>query len=203
MSAKDGGDFDEGSCTIQQVQALRAARNAGIIVPTEAIKDAVKYLEACTMENGQIMYSLTTRSRSISPALTAAAISCGHSAGEYDSKYVRTWFRYCRDTIYVPSGAGDRRLGHDEYTHYYFAQAVYVLGEDRWAKLFPEDRPSERLTWSGWKSKLFPALKAAQGPDGSWGATNWTAQGVGPVYVTSLYLTILQLDRGTLPIYQR
>src|SRR5262249_4595017 len=145
----------------------------------------------------------TTRSNSISPALTAAAIACGHSAGEYDSPFVKRWFRYCREAIYVPSGAGDRRAGHDEYTHYYFAQSVYVLGEDRWSKMFPEDRPSDRLTWSGWKSRLFPALKSAQSPDGSWGATNWTAQGVGPVYVTALYLTILQLDKGTLPIYQR
>ncbi|MFM7152133.1 MAG: prenyltransferase/squalene oxidase repeat-containing protein, partial [Gemmataceae bacterium] len=43
VSAKDGSNFDEGSVTITQVQALRAARNAGIIVPGEAIKDAIKY----------------------------------------------------------------------------------------------------------------------------------------------------------------
>ena len=34
--------------TITQVQALRAARNAGIAVPKEAIKKAVKYLEEST-----------------------------------------------------------------------------------------------------------------------------------------------------------
>src|SRR5262249_26165667 len=105
-SAKDGGDFDEGSCTVQQVQALRAARNARIIVPTEAIKDSVKYLEACTMENGRLMYSLTTRNPSITPALTAAAICCGFSAGEYDSPVVKKWFRYCKDAIFIPTGGG-------------------------------------------------------------------------------------------------
>ena len=39
VSAKEGNNFDEGSVTITQVQALRAARNAGIAVPPEAIKD--------------------------------------------------------------------------------------------------------------------------------------------------------------------
>ena len=35
---------------------------------------------------------------------------------------------------------------------------------------------------------------------------NWTGSGgygVGPVFVTSVNLTILQLDKGILPIYQR
>src|SRR6476469_2003006 len=38
VSAKDGSNFDEGSVTITQIQGLRAARNAGIIVPNKAIK---------------------------------------------------------------------------------------------------------------------------------------------------------------------
>src|SRR5581483_7342070 len=33
VSAKDSGDADEGSTTITQLQGLRAARNAGIVVP--------------------------------------------------------------------------------------------------------------------------------------------------------------------------
>src|SRR4030095_2823093 len=39
-SKAEGGDNDEGSVTITQVQALRAARNAGIQVPREVIKKA-------------------------------------------------------------------------------------------------------------------------------------------------------------------
>ena len=37
VSAKDGNDFDEGSVSVTQVQALRAARNAGIVVPKQTI----------------------------------------------------------------------------------------------------------------------------------------------------------------------
>ena len=38
--ATDGGDFDEGSTTITQMQGLRAARNAGIVVPKSIIDKA-------------------------------------------------------------------------------------------------------------------------------------------------------------------
>ncbi|MDZ4821026.1 MAG: hypothetical protein SGJ20_18830, partial [Planctomycetota bacterium] len=44
VSAKEGGDFDEGSTTITQVQALRGCRNAGIPVPKDVIDRAVKYI---------------------------------------------------------------------------------------------------------------------------------------------------------------
>src|SRR5438128_1325754 len=45
VSAADGGDFDEGSVTITQLQGLRSARNAGIVVPKSIIDKAVKYLK--------------------------------------------------------------------------------------------------------------------------------------------------------------
>src|SRR5262249_37577444 len=48
VSAADGNNFDEGSVTVTQLQALRAAKNAGIPVPPKYINDAVKYLKDCT-----------------------------------------------------------------------------------------------------------------------------------------------------------
>jgi hypothetical protein len=52
VSAKDGGDFDEGSTCITQVQGLRACRNAGIPVPKEIIDKAKKYIQDCTTADG-------------------------------------------------------------------------------------------------------------------------------------------------------
>jgi hypothetical protein len=204
VSARDGSNFDEGSVTITQVQGLRAARNAGIIVPAEAIKDAVKYLKDSTTEQGGIQYSLAFAGGGRGegrPALTAAAIACGFNAGDYNSPEVRKWFKYCQNMLAVP-GDG-RRMGHDEYTHYYYAQAVYVLGEDRWAKLFPGTRAGDGLTWKKYRKALFDQIVRDQSRDGSWSAETWTARMVGPVYVTACYLTILQLDKAALPIYQR
>ncbi|MCA1686755.1 MAG: terpene cyclase/mutase family protein [Planctomycetia bacterium] len=201
VSAKDGSNFDEGSVTITQVQALRAARNAGIIVPNTAIKMAQKYLVDSTDAQGGVQYSLAFGGGGGGrPALTAAAVSCGFSYGDYQSDIVRRWLKNCQNTLSIP-GDG-RRMGHDEYTHYYYAQVVYVLGEDRFKKIVPESRSDEALTWSKYRKAVFDDYKRTQSPDGSWGGGGW-GQGIGPVYVTAMHLTVLQLDRAALPIYQR
>jgi hypothetical protein len=96
-------------------------------------------------------------------------------------------------------GLGDGRFGHDEYTHYYFAQAVYFLGEDGYSRLFPEAKGSDVIRWSAYRKSTFANLIRAQSSDGSWSGNG----GMGPVYTTALHLGILQLDNATLPIYQR
>jgi squalene cyclase len=203
VSAKDGNNFDEGSVTITQMQALRAARNAGVIVPNEAIKDGIKYLKESTDEEGGVQYSLAWgggRGQG-RPALTAAAICCGFSAGEYQGDLVKKWLKYCQNRLSTP-GDG-RRMGHDEYTHYYYAQVVYVLGDDRFKKLFPDAKDDDLITWKEYRKSVFDEFKRTQDPDGSWSHDSWTARMVGPVYVTACYLTVLQLDKAALPIYQR
>ncbi len=203
VSAKDGSNFDEGSVTITQVQALRAARNAGIIVPKDAIKDAQKYLQDSTDANGGIMYSLAWGGGGGGgrPALTAAAITCGFSAGEYKSDLVKKWIKFCQ--LHLGTPGDGRRVGHDEYTHYYFAQVAYVLGEDRYKKMFPDARSDEIITWSKYRKGVFDEFKRSQDADGSWTTSNWTARSVGPIYVTACFLTMMQLDKAALPIYQR
>lgn len=196
VSARDGRGFDEGSVTITQVQALRATRNAGIAVPRKAIDMAVDYLKKSTNSNGGVIYSLASGGRgSGRPALTAAAISCGFSAGQYNSPLVKKWFNFCNQRI---DHLGGRRIGHDQYTHYYYAQAVYALGDNGWAKLFPTSKPSDRVTWGKYRANSFGYLARTQNRDGS-----WSGGYIGSVYISAMYLTILQLDKGVLPIYQR
>ena len=57
VSAKDGGDYDEGSTTITQVQGLRGCRNAGIPVPKEIIDKAIQYIRKCTAPDGGVQYN--------------------------------------------------------------------------------------------------------------------------------------------------
>jgi hypothetical protein len=73
-------------------------------------------------------------------------------------------------------------FGHWHYTYLYYSQVVYREGGEAWREY--RDRLSARIVRS-------------QQPDGS-----WTGQ-IGPVYVTSLNLIMLLLDKGLLPIYQR
>ena len=197
ISAKEGNNFDEGSVTITQVQALRAARDAGIVVPPDAIQEAVNYLQESTNEQGGVIYSLAGGGGGDGrPALTSAAISCGFSAGDYNSPLVKKWLTFAKQVV---QPVGDVRFAqHDEYTHYYFAQAIYKLGEDGYGKLFPESKEADRLKWSTYRSNTFPKLKASQTADGS-----WTGGQIGPPFITACHLAIMQLDNACLPIYQR
>ncbi len=202
-SAKDGHDNDEGSVTITQLQALRACRNAGIPVPKAIIDKARKYLERATTANGGVVYSLGRGGNGAPvggerPALTAAAIACGFSAGEYKADIVKKWLRYCQKAVPIGSAV---RIGHDEYTQYYYAQAIYQLGDKGWVKLFPKSGEKDRITWSEYRKEMFKFLKESQNKDGSWSrGGGWS---VGPIYSTAVNLTIMQLDNGTLPIHQR
>jgi hypothetical protein len=192
VSAAENGDWDEGSVTVTQLQALRAARNAGIPVPTSVIDKAVKYLKDCTNPDGGIRYMLSRAGPSSGP-LTAAGTACAFSAGDYSSEFARRWLAFCRKTITI-----GRRMPHEEYQDYYLAQSVYVLGDDRYGKLFPGTAPAEQLTWSRFREAMYGYLRANQQADGSWSGAY-----VGPIFGTTTALTILQLENNTLPIYMR
>jgi len=195
VSSADGGGFDEGSVTITQLQGLRAARNAGIHVPKSIIDKAVKYLHDCTTPRGGIIYSLAHGGAVAGgerPPLTAAAVACAFSSGNYNDEFAKKWIKYCKENI--PFGKG--RLAHDEYQNYYFSQCVYILGDDGYKKMFPNEK--EPMRWSDFRKTMFEYLKSGQSADGSWGQG-----GIGTFYTTSINLTILQLENGTLPIYQK
>ena len=100
VSAKDGGDFDEGSTTITQVQGLRGCRNAGIPVPKEIIDKAVKYIRDCTRPDGGVQYNSRRRRRRGRPS-SPAAIACLFNAGDYDDKYVPKLLAYCHRGIWT------------------------------------------------------------------------------------------------------
>src|SRR6266545_162866 len=201
-SKTEGGDRDEGSVTITQVQALRAAKNAGIPVAPQVIKNVYNYLKECTSPRGQVYYSF--QSKSERPAITAAAVACLFNAGQYKDELGKKWLKACRETIPAQLGAGQPggiRIGHDEYTHYYYAQCVYIIADNGWEKLFGPTPENDRMTWTKYRESLFDQLLRAQNADGSW--TSAGGFSVGPVYSTAMWLTVMQLDRGVLPLYQR
>lgn len=180
VSAKDGNDFDEGSTCITQVQGLRACRNAGIPVSKEIIEKAVKYIEKCTTPEGGVQYSI--RGGGARPPITAAALACLFNSGEYNSAYSKKLLKFCKKNLSV-SGGTARSFGHWHYAHYYYSQVMYRIGGDDWKKYF---------------TALSKTILRRQSADGSWKEGH-----VGPVYTTAINATILQLDNGFLPIYQR
>jgi hypothetical protein len=181
VSAKDGSDFDEGSTTITQVQGLRGCRNAGIPVPKETIDKAVEYIRKCTLPDGAVQYS--SKGGGGRPAISAAAIACLFNAGEYDSEYVPKLLKYCDANLADISNQG---FGHWHYAHYYYAQVKYREGGKE---------------WETYRDKVFSKLITEATDTGK--QAYWNQGYIGPIYTTAINLTILQMENGALPIYQR
>lgn len=181
VSAKDGNNFDEGSTCVTQVQGLRACRNAGIPVPKEIIDRAIEYIKKCKTKEGGIQYSLKNNTGP-RPPISAAAIACLFSSGEYESDLASDLIKYCEANIEKNTGI-TQSGNHWHYTHFYYSQVQYRMGDEKWLPYF---------------SNISKQILSQQTANGSW------KEGiVGPVYVTAINSTILQLDNGFLPIYQR
>ena len=188
VSAKDQPGFDEGSTTITQVQGLRGCRNAGIPVPKEVIEKAVKYIRRCMGPDGGVAYNSSGGGGR--PPITAAAIACLFNAGEYDAKEgdkekvetVRKMMKYCDQNLSLAANSAGF-AGHWHYANYYYSQVLYRTGGEK---------------WNAYHKEICSRLIAEVNGDGFW------EQGyLGAAYTTAMNLTILQLERGTLPIYQR
>jgi len=181
VSAKDGNDFDEGSTTITQVQGLRGCRNAGIPVPREIIDKAIAYIHRCTLPEGGVQYS--SKGGGGRPAITAAAIACLFNAGEYDDTHVPRMLAYASKQL---GNISNNSFGHWHYAHFYYAQVMYREGGEEW------DRYRAQV-----EKRLLS--ESQQDRDGVF----WPQGYIGNVYTTATNLTILQLDKACLPIYQR
>jgi len=178
-----GDGNDEGSVTITQMQALRAAQNAGFTVPRGTVDSATSYLEKCQNPDGGIIYMLRMQGTESRLAISAAAIACLYNAGDYDSKMADACLAYVDKQFQIHAKQWSKGGGHDFYTHLYASQAFYQAGEKYWGSYFPDARDQ---------------LIRLQTKDGS-----WIGDDVGPVYGTSVALIVLQLPYKFLPIYQR
>lgn len=174
------GGGDEGSVTVTQMQGLRAAHEAGFTIPKGTIEKAIRYLEICRTSKGGICYSYGSGDDTRLP-ITAAAICCLYSAGEYESPLAESCLKFVIGEF--KTSGKNFHSGHDFYTNIYAAQAFYQAGDEYWDAYFPSTR--DRLI-------------GEQGKDG-----HWDGDGVGPVFGTSLASIILQLPYKFLPIYQR
>lgn len=181
VSAAEGRNSDEGSTTITQVQGLRACRNAGIPTPRIVIDRAVAYIKQCSVNGGAGGVQYSTNGGDGRPAISAAAIACLFNAGEYDDDYVPQLLDYCNRTL---DDLSSQRMGdHWHYAHYYYAQVRYREGGE---------------TWNSYRDRIYDRLLNEAGSDGCWNQGS-----VGPVFTTAVNLSILQLENGFLPIYQR
>jgi len=169
---------DEGSVTVTQVQALRAARNVGVSVPKKVIDDAMNYLAVSQNSDGGIRYTSSGRGPSRVP-LAAAAVCCWFNAGLYENPRAKRALAFCKHNL----KADQPITGHDYYAHLYYAQALYVSSDPSWDQYYAKRRD---------------LMLGQQRQDGS-----WSVDAIGDVYDTAIALIILQLPYNQLPIMQQ
>jgi len=175
------------SVTVWQTMALRAAKNAGLDVPREAIDDAVGYIRRLYAPDSETRgavklggFGYQTKGREIST--TAEGLLAMQVCGQYDSDEVK--------------GASDRLLKDGVrqgerwffYTTYYYAQGMYQRG----GKHADE---AKRL--------VSDLLLPLQSREGWWEGINGEERQGGKVYATSMAVLSLSVKNHFLPIYQR
>jgi Prenyltransferase and squalene oxidase repeat len=192
-SKVEGHDFATISATVIQIQALQAAENAGIPVPSGAIGDAQEYLKRALGKYegkdkpAQDGKRLTDTAAGLGIWSSATTYTTVGGKGEEEKRERERWdqrLKYCRSEI--PTGR-NVKFGRDELAHYYYAQAVFnnLAGKD----------------WSDYRTTMFDHLQSSQNKDGSWPSA--ADIGVGPVYSTALWCVVLQLDKRSHPSMAR
>ena len=166
------------SVTICQINALRAARNAGIYVPKETVENCIKYVKLSQNPDGGFRYMIQGGPSGF--PRNAAGVVALYSAAVYDTKEVENGIAMLRRSM------GEIKLGqrspHYFYGHYYAAQAMWIRGGDEWNQWYPAIRDE---------------LIHRQTAPGSW------VDGFGNEYGTAMALIILQIPNSYLPIFQR
>jgi len=181
--------YDEGSVTVTQVQALRAARNAGIKVDLRTIEKAIDYINKSTDANGQTRYSLTSGGHT-SFALTAAGMTVLNFLGTYDNPKIKKGLEFVARTV-PGGGANNANMGAWGgwyfYGNYYATLSCYQAGGVFWQK------------W--WPAVSQDLLKTQDKNTGAW--KNGESQQYGDAFGTGFALQILQVPNRYSPIYQR
>lgn len=167
------------SVTICQINALRAARNAGLFVPKECVANCIRYVEHSQNPDGGFRYMLQGGASSF--PRSAAGVVALYSAAVYDAKEVDAGIAYLRQ--YMPEIKLGSRYSHYFYGHYYAAQAMWIRGGDDWNAWYPAIRDE--------------LLRRQSANVGFW------PDSICNEYGTAMALIILQMPNNYLPIFQR
>jgi squalene cyclase len=165
------------SVTIMQVMALRGAKDSGLHVPDETMKNAFKYIQKChdTRSGG---YRYMPYSAGPGYARTAAGVCVLQLCGEYEAKEID-------DAVRFLEAQGDDRQ-HYWYGHYYAAHAMHQVGGKKWEDYY---------------ARMKAKLLSTQRSSGEW-LERLEAHN-GPAYQTAIAVLILSVPSNYLPIYQR
>lgn len=200
-------DSDMSIC-VCQLQALRAAANVGVLVPTTAIEAAKDYVRMSYNRNfdaGSFKYQIDWDDRSTF-ALTAAGVVALQSMGEYDSHTYegtnqRVTLDLNRSIRYLQTHRPDKYASNlipgtrtcdygFWYGHYYAAQAMYQY------------QFKDKRTWDEWSEMNRKHFLKLQHSNGAWTDEIGNFDPKKNAYATAMACLILSIPRGYLPIFQ-
>lgn len=121
--------MEEGSVTVTQVAALRAARNAGIAVSIKTINKGIKYMKKSTRNDGVVIYRLAQPDPRI--GITAAGMSVLNFLGQYRDERIRRGLDFLIKTAPFMGGSGGDPNGWQVwyyYSSFYATIAMYQEG---------------------------------------------------------------------------
>lgn len=179
------------SVTVWQLLALRAAKNAGLDVPSDAISNAVAYVKRSYRserdslgrpKDNAAAFSYEPYGGRQTFSTTAAGLLSLQVCGQYDAPEVIGSANYLMKN---PPEIGEPWF---YYGNYYYAQGMYQRGGDFAATA---------------RRKTEDTLIKAQSPEGAWYPRNGNEKSAGAVYATSLSLLSLSVYHHFLPIYQK
>jgi hypothetical protein len=156
-----------------QLVALYAARNAGLPVPDEALKNGLAYMARCRGTDGGYGY---TSAGGPKPTLTAIGVLCLSLAKDKEGKGFQASVEYLRKSL----NYRDRHYPY--YFEYYMSQALFH---------------AEPETWNDWNARNIRYLSTIQSRDGSWPGNK------GQSFNTAGALLSLALNYRFLPIYEK
>ncbi|HPY75419.1 MAG: terpene cyclase/mutase family protein [Planctomycetes bacterium] len=170
------------SVTVCQIQALRAARNAGIRIPKRHIDRALEYVQRSATADGSFKYQLLpTNQTRTSFALTAAGVTALYGTGIYEDRSIDKGIDFMlRPPYHNPHPPATHYYFY--YGHYYAIQAMYLKGGSAWKQWYP---------------KIRDQLVQLQSSEGTW------EDNVGKPVATAFSLIVLQIPYDYLPFFQR
>jgi len=186
----------EGSMTVTQVVALRAAMSAGVAVNGAVMSRAYDYIRKSQNTtnadmHGGFAYQITDPNN-VRLALTAAALTTFFGLGKYgekpmDKKLIEDAMRFVDRKF--DEDALDTRQQFYYYRLFYLAQALYLSG----------DEVRQRKYWHVVRDDVVNY----QRPDGSFRRDVDSAGTRSDEYCTAMGCLVLETPMETLPIFQR
>jgi hypothetical protein len=180
----------EGSVTITALQALRAAKEAGLRVDARRIERAVDYLRKSQVTNpedprfGGFRYTIHASGDTTTFALTAASISSLNQTGDYDSRIIDFGIEFMRrEDPMTRLDVRPERWPH--YGRFYATQAYWQYRDLR--------------QFRAWYPQLVRAFETEQDPDDG----RFRSAEFGDVYATAMVALTLAIPFGYLPTFQR